>query len=89
MDLQWWILAVELPVLGGLFLLFQHHRNAVEQQLTALRHEFDAYKLTVATTYASLTHLRQTEERLTGHLLRIDEKLDRVVEGRIGARDDG
>lgn len=89
MDLQWWILAVELPVLGGLFLLFQHHRTTVEHQITALRHELDAFKLTVATTYASLTHLRQTEERLTGHLLRIDEKLDRVVEGRMGARDDG
>lgn len=89
MDLQWWITAIELPALAGLFWLLVNGRAASERAAETLRGDLAAFKLHVATTYASLTHLRETEDRLIGHLLRIDEKLDHVIEGRMGPRDDG
>jgi hypothetical protein len=86
-DLMWWLSAVELPVLGGLFWLqhSQHERMAqalaklqAEQRtaIAATRAALADYKLEVAQSYASLSHLKDVETRLTEHLLRIEAKLD-------------
>jgi len=87
LDLIWWITAVELPALAGLFWTgWRNHRaaadeiddvrHAAEVGLAHLRQNLDAYKLDVAKNYASIRHLKDVEERLTGHLIRIEEKLD-------------
>jgi len=86
-DLVWWISAVELPVLGGLFWMINRTRRESEVALERLRSRADAaqvqvrealsaYKLEVAKTYASFETLKDVETRLTDHLLRIEHKLE-------------
>jgi len=86
-DLLWWITAVELPILAGLFWLNWRTRSDFEVALDDARHESEtglrwlrdqlaAYKLEVAKSYASITYLKEVERRLTGHLIRIEDKLD-------------
>jgi len=86
-DLMWWLSAVELPVLGGLFWLQHSQRERMAQALAKLQAEqrtaiaatraaLADYKLEVAQSYASLSHLKDVETRLTEHLLRIEAKLD-------------
>lgn len=88
-DAAWWLSAVELPALAGLFWLVQRQRDdfhhALEQAnrdsrvaLQALRAALSDYKLEVAQTYASIGLLREVETRLTEHLLRIEGKLDQA-----------
>ena len=97
LDIIWWITAVELPVLAGLFLLIWRTRHEVfsglESQhrqadgaLEQLREQLAAYKLEVATTYASIPALKEAERRLTEHLVRIEMKLDGVAPRRGGGR---
>lgn len=95
LDLIWWITAVELPALAGLFWIgWRNHRtlhdelddvrHACDAGLTHLRQNLDAYKLDVAKGYASIAYLKDVEERLTGHLIRIEEKLDITRGARAG-----
>lgn len=97
LDLIWWITAVELPALAGLFWIgWRNHvsvqdeiddvRHATEVGLAHLRQNLDAYKLDVAKNYASIVYLKDVEERLTGHLIRIEEKLDITRVERAGGR---
>lgn len=86
-DLVWWITAVELPVMGGLFWLISRVRRDSESALDNLRARAEAaqaqvrealaaYKLEVAKSYASFEMLKDVESRLTDHLLRIERKLE-------------
>lgn len=86
-DLMWWLSAVELPALAGLFWLTQHQRDRLEQLMSQIQTEHRAaitatraaladYKLEVAQGYASMGYLKDVETRLTEHLLRIEAKLD-------------
>ncbi|AWK87641.1 hypothetical protein [Azospirillum thermophilum] len=88
-DLAWWITAVELPVMGGLFWLIVRLRRDQEAALERLRSRAEtaqiqvreslaAYKLEVAKSYVSVATLKDVEQRLTDHLLRIETKLDPV-----------
>lgn len=88
-DITWWLTAVELPALGGLFWLvwrarhdadagIEENRRCFERGIAQQREALAAYKLEVAHTYASLSHLREVEKRLTAHLERIEHKLDGV-----------
>jgi hypothetical protein len=82
-----WVTAFELPALAGLFwLAWRFRRDAeaaisslttrIDRELERLRAALAQHKLDVATGYASLAALESVEERLTAHLLRIEEKLD-------------
>ncbi len=95
LDFIWWITAVELPALAGLFWIGWRNyraahdeidsvRHATELGLAHLRQNLDAYKLDVAKNYASISYLRDVEERLTDHLIRIEEKLDIARTERTG-----
>lgn len=86
-DVVWWISAVELPVLAGLFWLIARLRKDAEQALESqriraeaaqaqVRESLAAYKLEVAKTYVSTATLKDVETRLTDHLLRIEHKLE-------------
>lgn len=86
-DLIWWISAIELPVLGGLFWLIWHTRREGEESVRRLREIVDtrhsqlrealaAFRLEAAKSYASISDMKELEARLVGHLLRIEAKLD-------------
>ncbi|CCQ72303.1 conserved protein of unknown function [Magnetospira sp. QH-2] len=92
MDVIWWITAVELPALAGLFWLIWRTRKEAEDALDRSCHEMEnqvarvreglsAYKLEVAKSYASISHLKDVEKRLTDHLIRIEDKLDGAIGG--------
>lgn len=87
-DLIWWITVVELPALAGLFWLILRHRRDTDDTLdgcrercsgdvSRARESLAAYKLDVAKNYASIPYLKEVERRLTTHLVRIEDKLDR------------
>lgn len=89
-DLIWWISVVDIPAMGGLFWLIwrvrrdgergaDHLRDLLERRSSQLREGLHAFKLEVAKNYASHNDLRELEERLTQHLLRIESKLDRTA----------
>lgn len=61
----WWLSAIEIPVLSGLFWM-----------VWKLKTELSDYKIEVANHYARLSDVMQLESRLTSHLLRIEVKLD-------------
>lgn len=46
--------------------------------LARTRDELSAFKVEVARTYVPLSLIRDVDQRLTSHLLRIEEKLDEV-----------
>lgn len=62
---QWWITAIELPALAGLLAL-----------VLKLREGLVADKLESLKTFASLSAVKELENRLVSHLLRIEAKLD-------------
>ncbi|WP_207460162.1 hypothetical protein [Azospirillum sp. SYSU D00513] len=87
LDLGWWITAVELPAISGLFWLIGRLRKDAETAMETLRGRAEegqaqlrealaAYKLEVAKSYVSVSTLKDVEQRLTGHLLRIEHKLE-------------
>ncbi|WP_298724297.1 hypothetical protein [uncultured Ferrovibrio sp.] len=89
-DLMWWLSAVELPALAGLLWLTQSQRDRLEQTIAQMQSEHRAaiaatraaladYRLEVAQNYASLSHMKDAETRLTEHLLRVEAKLDQGV----------
>ena len=86
-ELVWWITAVDLPAMAGLFWLIwrtrqeaerncAHVRTMLDCRSDQLRDALNAFKLEVAKTYASQHDLRDLETRLVEHLLRIESKLD-------------
>jgi hypothetical protein len=82
----WWITAVEVPVLGCLFWLIHHGRRESEQTILQLYREIQGNlnvvldnlaqsKLEVARLYATIADLKDVEQRLTDHLLRLEARL--------------
>jgi len=93
LDIVWWITAVEIPALAGLLWMIWRTRRDVSDGVTDMRHDHEisishlrevlsAYKLEVAKSYVSIPYLKEVERRLTGHLVRIEDKLDGVKGGR-------
>ncbi len=87
LDVVWWITAVELPVISGLFWMINRHRHEAEQALDTVRQRAENaqsqvrdslanYKVEVARSYAGIDTLKTVEQRLTDHLLRIETKLE-------------
>ena len=90
LNMIWWVTAIEIPALAGLFWLIWRLRNDWERQVERdRRHGYQAderrradlaaFKLEVAQSYASLSAMKDLEIRLTDHLLRIEKKLDQVA----------
>ena len=86
-DMAWWITGIELPCLAGLFWMIWRARregemsvarlrDVVESRNAQMREALGAFKLEVAKNYAAVSDLRDVEERLVSHLLRIESKLD-------------
>ena len=88
--LVWWITAVDLPVMSGLFWLTLKIRHEAESAIdtlyetldmrcTQLREGLSGFKLEVAKSYASVGDLKDLENRIVSHLLRIESKLDQTA----------
>lgn len=86
-ELIWWITVFELPAFASLFWLIWKNRQDAQdsyEYLTSLlekrtaqhREALSAYKLEVAKTYAAHSDVKELENRVIGHLLRIEAKLD-------------
>ena len=86
-DPAWWVTAVELPVLGAMAMMVWRVRHEADHRIDELEHRLDvgmgqsrealsAYKLEVAKTYVTTATLKDVEQRLTEHLVRIEAKLD-------------
>ena len=60
-DIYWWLTAIEIPVIAALYVRLEELAQA---------------KLSIAQTYAQRSQVRELEERITAHLLRIERKLD-------------
>lgn len=89
-DLMWWITAIEVPVMAGLFYLIWRTRHEYDEALryltslldarhSQLRESLSAYKLEVAKTYAVSSDVKELEKRLIEHLIRIEAKLDKTA----------
>lgn len=89
LDLRWWVAAVELPVLGAMAMTVWRVRHDTDRRMDELEHRLDVglgqarealagYKLEVAKSYATTGYLKDVEQRLTEHLVRIEGKLDGV-----------
>ena len=83
--LMWWITAVELPAVAGLFLLIWRTRRELDRSVGKTSDDLADFKLDVAKNYASQAALKETERRLTDHLVRIERKLDSFVRPQRGA----
>jgi hypothetical protein len=88
--LIWWISAVDIPVLSGLFWLIWRTRQDNEQAIdylhervevrsNQLREALSSFKLEVAKSYASVGDMKDLETRIVSHLLRIESKLDHTA----------
>ncbi len=88
--LIWWITAVDLPVMSGLFWLTFRIRHEAEDAIdllhetlevrsSQLREALAAFKLEVAKSYASVSDMKDLEKRIVSHLLRIEAKLDQTA----------
>ena len=62
---MWWITVIEIPALAGLFAL-----------IWSLSREFSRFGLAMAQRYAPAAQVRELEQRITAHLLRIEAKLE-------------
>ena len=69
-DLMWWITAVELPAISGLFLLIWRTRRELENSVGKTVRDLVEFKLDVA---GSASGIRFKE---ADHLVRIEQKLD-------------
>lgn len=92
-DWVWWITAVEVPALGGLFWLFHYGRREAERNLLRVYGELQGNlnaalenvaqsRLEVAQLYATVDDLKEVEKRLTDHLLRLESRITYVLSGQ-------
>ncbi|MBX6329376.1 MAG: hypothetical protein IRY89_12460 [Pseudolabrys sp.] len=82
MDLQWWITVIGVPLVSALFWLRFHDRDDVDKALRGLKEELANYKLLVATSFVSVSTMKDLENRIMAHLEKIEHKIDRVIDGR-------
>lgn len=89
-NLLWWISAIELPALSGLFWMIwrtrkdsesaaHHVHDTLDIRTSQLRESLAAFKLEVAKNYAPVPDVRALESRIVAHLLRIESKLDQTA----------
>jgi len=85
--LAWALTIIIFPLFWVLWVYFNGQIKAVREgneaattanglRVDRLKEELSAYKLEVAKNYASIEYLKDVERRLTGHLVRIEKKLD-------------
>ena len=82
-----WVTMIEVPLFLGLFRMISKNRSRLEddiseikgtqeQKLSGCREALSDFKIHVARNYVSINYLKDVENRLTEHLLRIEKKID-------------
>ena len=85
----WWITAIEAPIVAALFHMLHGLRRDMQERIersdqresevvTRTRDELAEFKLEVARAYVPLSLIRDVDQRLSQHLLRIESKLEEV-----------
>ena len=85
-NLSWWISVVEIPLFIGGFLLLKNNIYLLEKYMKEVEakskkdvinliENLASFRVDVAVNYASISCLKDVENRLTAHLLRIEEKI--------------
>ena len=85
----WWITAIEAPIVAALFHMLHGLRRDLQDRIersdqresevvTRTRDELAEFKLEVARAYVPLSLIRDVDQRLSQHLLRIEVKLEEV-----------
>ncbi|MBR0670388.1 hypothetical protein [Neoroseomonas soli] len=93
---QWWITAIEAPVVAALFWMIHGLRRDTHDRidrgdqrdsdaLSRTRDELAQFKVEVARTYVPLSLIRDLDRRISDHLIRIEEKLEEVSRAGIAA----
>jgi len=93
---QWWVTAVEAPIVAALFWMIHGLRRDTHDRidrgdrrdsdaLTRTRDELAQFKVEVARTYVPLSLIRDLDRRISDHLIRIEEKLEEVSRAGIAA----
>jgi hypothetical protein len=88
----WWISVIEVPVVAALFrmiyMLKQDIQNRIDrgdtrdsEAMSRTREDLAEFKLEVARTYVPLSLIRDVDQRLSSHLLRIEGKLEGLRRG--------
>lgn len=88
-ELMTWATMIEVPVFAALFRLvvknkreldrdIQTHQQLSNEAIGLIKEALAEFKLHVARNYVSVNYLKDVENRLTNHLLRIEKKLDEV-----------
>ncbi|MFZ4410208.1 MAG: hypothetical protein ACOYOH_22880 [Paracraurococcus sp.] len=88
-ETTWWITAVEAPIVAALFYMIHGLRRDLQDRIdrsdqretdvvTRTRDELAEFKLEVARAYVPLSLIRDVDQRLSQHLLRIEAKLEEV-----------
>ena len=94
---QWWVTAVEIPVVLGLFWMIHGLRRDVQERiergdardseaLARTRDDLAEFRIEVARTYVPLSLIRDVDRRLSEHLLRIEHKLEQVQRTALSLR---
>lgn len=73
-----WVAMVVVPAVAGLFRMMTKQKKETDLQILSCRDALAEFKLHVARNYVSINYLKDVENRLTDHLLRIEKKLDDV-----------
>lgn len=73
-----WVTMIELPLLATLFRIIFKQKRDCEMSICQNKDALAEFKLHVARNYVSVNYLKDVENRLTDHLLRIEKKLDDV-----------
>ncbi len=85
-DLSWWISVVEIPVFAGMFWIVRNNMHFLEsrikeneekakKEMISMIENISSLRVDVAMHYPSMSYLKDVENRLTAHLLRIEEKI--------------
>ncbi|TDH62444.1 hypothetical protein E2C06_11265 [Dankookia rubra] len=85
----WWITVIEAPIVAALFHMLHGMRRDMQDRIergdqresdvvTRTRDELAEFKLEVARAYVPLSLIRDVDQRLSQHLLRIESKLEEV-----------
>jgi hypothetical protein len=88
----WWITAVEAPIVAALFYMIHGLRKDLHDRIdrsdqrdttisARTRDDLAEFKLEVARTYVPLSLIRDVDQRLSSHLLRIEGKLEGIRRG--------
>lgn len=73
-----WVIMIEIPAFAAMLRMLIKHKQQCEQEIGNCRDALSEFKLHVARNYVSVNYLKDVENRLTNHLLRIEKKLDDV-----------